>query len=198
MKFSIVLAMDKKRGIGKDNKLPWRLPGELKYFADITTSAPLGKMNAVIMGRKTWESLPRYARPLKGRINVILSRTMGAESGGTRQRESEQPLSEVPVMEQTFFASSLEEALQKLEARGDVNNAFVIGGANLAAQALVSRDCEKLYLTEVLAEFDCDTFFPELPEGVYEQAEVSDEQEENGVKYRFTVWKRKGASANLL
>src|SRR5690242_16184462 len=74
--FSIVVAMDQKRGIGKAGGLPWHLPADLKHFKKITTTRFLDKtyQNVVIMGRKTWDSLPINFRPLPDRINIVLTR----------------------------------------------------------------------------------------------------------------------------
>ena len=75
IRFDIVVAADEQRGIGKDNDLPWHLPGDLTHFKRTTTRAVAeGMSNAVVMGRKTWESVPPRYRPLKNRVNVVLSR----------------------------------------------------------------------------------------------------------------------------
>jgi dihydrofolate reductase len=75
LKATLIVAHDSSRGIGLNGKLPWRLSKEMKYFAAATTVVPSesGKKNAVIMGRTTWEGIPRKFRPLKERINVVLS-----------------------------------------------------------------------------------------------------------------------------
>jgi dihydrofolate reductase len=172
MKFSIIAAADEKMGIGIGNSLPWRLKGDLKYFSDVTTGAEPGKVNAVIMGRKTWESLPEAHRPLKGRINVILSR------------------SDIELPQGAIHGSSLEDAMSKLDGSDDLGKVFIIGGASLYAQAINNPDCEAIYLTEVRGEFRCDAFFPYIPDSIYRKESESKEQEENGVKYVFSIYRR--------
>lgn len=72
---NIIVAMDSRGGIGKNGKLPWKLPKDMAYFHKLTTTTvDPKKINAVLMGRKNWESIPSKFRPLKGRINVVLSR----------------------------------------------------------------------------------------------------------------------------
>jgi len=73
MSLSIIVAATSNNGIGQAARLPWRLPREMAYFASVTSDAPSPLMNAVIMGRRTWESIPDKFRPLKNRINVVLS-----------------------------------------------------------------------------------------------------------------------------
>ena len=73
LKATLIVAHDSSRGIGKNGSLPWKLSKEMKYFAAATTAAPSGLQNAVVMGRTTWESIPARFRPLKERINVVLS-----------------------------------------------------------------------------------------------------------------------------
>jgi dihydrofolate reductase/thymidylate synthase len=73
--FQLVVAAARNMGIGKDGGMPWNLPGDMAYFKDLTSrTRDAAKENAVIMGRRTWESIPARFRPLKGRINVVLSR----------------------------------------------------------------------------------------------------------------------------
>jgi dihydrofolate reductase len=175
MKFSVIAAADKNLGIGIKNNLPWRLRGDMKYFSHVTCEAPEGKVNAVIMGRKTWESLPKKHRPLKGRLNVVLTRNFEA-------------FGDVPEI--VILASSLDDALAKLEQRTDVNEVFIIGGANVYAQAVEHPACEKIYLTEVEGEFNCDAFFPRFSKeefGVVSESEVTSENE---VRYRFLVYEK--------
>jgi len=70
---TIIIAATKSNGIGQNGKLPWRLSKEMAYFARVTSNAPDGRRNAVIMGRKTWESIPTNFRPLSKRLNVVVS-----------------------------------------------------------------------------------------------------------------------------
>lgn len=172
MKFSIIAAADKKMGIGKDNSLVWRLKGDLKYFSKVTTDAPKEKTNAVIMGSKTWESLPDKHRPLPDRINVVLSRR------------------DLDLPEGCILASSLDDAFEKLEETEDLNEVFIIGGASVYKQAIEHPDCEKIYLTEVLDEFDCDAFFPEIAKEIFSLESRSEKHEEDGLWYRFAVFSR--------
>lgn len=73
-RLTIIVAATSTNGIGKGGQLPWRLPKEMAYFAKVTSAAPEGKTNAVIMGRNTWESIPPKFQPLQKRANIVLSR----------------------------------------------------------------------------------------------------------------------------
>ncbi len=143
--FSIVVAMDDRRGIGKNGTLPWHLPEDLKHFKDITakTSGP-SKKNAVIMGRKTWESLPGKFRPLPDRLNVVLSRNAGFKA-------------------QALIEPTLERAMDVLDKDPKIENIFVIGGAQIYTYALDHPLCRRLFVTFVGGDFACDAFFPPLP-----------------------------------
>ncbi len=168
MKFSIVVAVDEKLGIGKDNTLPWRIPADLKMFKTITTRSRNGKPNAVIMGRKTWDSLPPKVKPLPDRINIVVS----------RQRDLALP-------DGVLLSPSLDEALRKCDSL-EVSEAFVLGGSQLFDLALGHSDLEFVYLTEIYADFACDVFFPEY-RGKFTTQSSSDMQVENGVEYKFKV-----------
>ncbi len=145
--FSIIVAVDSKFGIGKNGLLPWHLPSDLKYFKKITTQEnAAGKINAVIMGRKTWESIPAQFRPLPQRLNIVIS----------RQTNLSLPLDVV-------HATSLEDALDSLGKKKDtVGEIFVIGGAQIFKEAVLHPSCRKIFLTRVQGDFFCDTFFPDV------------------------------------
>lgn len=170
MTFSVIAAADKNRGIGKDGKIPWNLKGDMAHFKEVTTRPNgSGKLNAVIMGRGTWDSLPERFRPLPGRLNVVLSRQAGlALPSGVIQ------------------APSLDGALQALgEAR--VGGVFVIGGGTVYAEAVRHSQCRTVYLTEVEDVFACDTFFPQLPPA-FQKVNESEPATEHGVRYRFVTY----------
>lgn len=169
LRFAIIAAMDQNRGIGINNKLPWRLKGDLEFFSRITSVAPPMKINAVIMGRKTWESLPPKSRPLPNRLNIVL----------TRQNY------ELPS--DVLKAASLDETLEVLSQRSDLHEIFVIGGANVYEQAIQHPSCHKIYLTEVLGNFECDTFFPAIPQH-FTKISSSEIYHENDLGYRFLVF----------
>ncbi len=165
--FSIIVAADAKMGIGRGGALPWHLPGDMAHFKTVTLAAPAGKRNAVIMGRKTWESVPQRFRPLMGRLNVVLTRN---------------PDFVVPAGVKTHH--SLEDALKSLEAHRDIHQIFIIGGADLYAQAVTLPECRRLFLTRIDADFECEAFFPPVPTD-FKQKFCSPVVEENSVKYRF-------------
>lgn len=143
--FSIIVAFDSQYGIGKNGRLPWSLPADLKHFKEITTTVTSpAKKNAVIMGRKTWESLPQKFKPLPGRVNMVLSKD---------------PKLDLPT--EVLRSKSLDDALSKL-SRPDIENVFVIGGAQIYAQAIEHPLCQKLYVTHVQGMLGCDTFFPPI------------------------------------
>lgn len=182
--FAIIVAADEKMGIGRDNGLPWpRLKGDMKYFSDITSGAEDGKVNAVIMGRKTWESLPAKHRPLPGRLNVVMSRSGFELVTGVENVKLSQDGYEG---DGARLASSLEEALEMVSDIERIDKVFVIGGANVFEQALKHENCKGVFLTEVMDKFECDTFLAKIP-AKFERAWESEVREDNGVKYRFVV-----------
>jgi dihydrofolate reductase len=173
MKFSIIVAVDENNGIGINNDLPWHLPDDLKRFAQIT-KGPEGSSNAVIMGRKTWESIPEKFRPLPGRLNMVLTR---------------QDSYNVPTGVMT--APNIYRALHILEHK-EVNEVFVIGGNSVYEEALKNDNCEKIYLTLVCHTFACDTFFPPLPHNIFELTDESEAfQTPEGITYKYLTYTRK-------
>lgn len=175
MKFSLIAAVDKKNGLGKNNALVWKLPSDMKFFSDVTTqTARPGLRNAVIMGRNTWESLPPKHRPLKNRLNLILSRS-----------------TDLKLPAGTPAATSLNEALEKLENDKTIDQVFVIGGAMLYAGAIHHPDCEKIYLTRLEQEFDCDVFFPAIDETMFTVTDRSGMKHENGIDFEFITYQKK-------
>lgn len=174
--FSLAVAVDAEMGIGKNNDLPWRLPEDLKQFKKITTttSSP-DQQNVVIMGRKTWDSLPERFRPLPDRINIVL----------TRDRTK-------TFDEGVFSCGSLDEALDlcdHLAEKGAVDQVFVIGGGALFTESISHSGCYRVYLTEVEGVFECDTFFPAIPPayGLVEES-VKAVSAETGLGYQFKVF----------
>lgn len=155
--------MDERRAIGRENELPWRLPADLKHFKQTTMG------HCVIMGRKTYESI---GRALPGRENVIVTRNAGYRAEACR------------------VVGSLEAALAHADSLGETE-AFCIGGAQLYEAALPLAD--KLYITEVRAQVEADTYFPELAAGEWEEvARVSHEADEkNPHGYAFVEWARR-------
>lgn len=118
--FEVVVAATREMGIGKDGKLPWKLPSDLKFFKELTmsTSDP-AKKNAVIMGRRTWESIPVERRPLRGRLNVVLTRSGSFD---------------IATMENVVICSSMNSALDLLASSPycfSTEKVFVIGGGQI-------------------------------------------------------------------
>ena len=155
---SLIAAVARNGAIGKDNTLLWRLPEDLKFFKRTTLGCP------VIMGRKTWDSI---GRPLPGRRNIVVTRNHAWRAEGA----------------EVFHG--LEEALA---ATADVPKAFVIGGAELYAQALPLAD--ELVLTEVDADFDGDAFFPNWDRHAFRELSRESHVSDAGWAYHFVVRQR--------
>lgn len=159
--FAIIVAVDEKNGIGYEGKLPWpRLPQDMKHFKQITTA---GGFNAVIMGRKTFESL---SSPLPNRLNIVITRNRTTDNG-------------------FICTSSLVKALSIASAHPRVHNVFVIGGAQVYQEALLHPKCATLHLTRIHKEFKCDTYFPLIPKGTFNFIHEQPPIREQDVSFTF-------------
>lgn len=172
--FSIIVAVDRDFGIGKEGVLPWNLPSEIKHFKEITTADYNGHQNVVIMGRKTWESIPAKFRPLPDRLNIVLTRRDFAS-----------------FPQGVLKFSNLDDALQHTVSTPDKpsGKVFVIGGAKLFKTAIEHPSCSEIYLTVIKSSFDCDCFFPSVPPG-FKEASKSPSIREKNVEYSFVLYKR--------
>ena len=139
---SLIAAMDRRRGIGLDNQLPWRLSADLKRFRALTMG------HHIIVGRKTFESI---GKPLAGRQMVVITRDIGFQAEGC------------------LVSHSPEEAIQLARTRGE-NEVFICGGAEIYNQSIAQSD--RLYLTLIDAEVEADTFFPEFDEQEWQEREA--------------------------
>ncbi|MFO7620256.1 MAG: dihydrofolate reductase [Bacteroidales bacterium] len=158
---SIIVAIAEDRGIGKDNELLWHIPEDLRRFKRLT----YGK--TVIMGKRTWESLPR--KPLPGRRNIVLTDIPGE------------------CIDCSETAYSIEDALAKC---GRDDEIFVIGGGTVYRQFLPLAD--RLYITHVHRKLPADVWFPEIDMRKWKVIEIEDFQpEDDGIPYSYVVYERK-------
>ena len=160
---SIIVAVSEDWGIGKNNELLWHIPEDLKRFKRLTTG------NVIIMGKKTWESLPR--RPLPDRKNIVLT--------------------DVPneYIEGSVTAYSVRDALSKCDKEKEI---FIIGGGSIYRQFISLAD--RLYITHVHKKAPADVYFPELDLNkwaIVEKEEFPVSGEES-ISYTYTVYERKG------
>lgn len=130
--FQLVVAATRSWGIGRGGTLPWRLPKDMACFKDLTclTKDPT-KRNAVIMGRTTWESIPEKFRPLPGRVNVVLSRSMASDENSSSLANALAPDGRHVKAEGVHYFPGLESALEFLggdSVRAGIEHVFVIGG----------------------------------------------------------------------
>jgi dihydrofolate reductase len=175
----------------------------MKYFAKATSNAPEGRQNIVIMGRNTWESIPKKFRPLTKRVNVVISKNQNYDLGTADGS--------------VLLKDNLRSALSVLDSNStSLNRGFIIGGATLYAESLArplsstEPSVDRVLLTRILSpDFkECDVFMPDFlkedPTTETQWARSSHaalqewvgfkvpegEQEENGVKYEFQMWVR--------
>ena len=162
-KLVLIAAVARNGMIGKDGGMPWHLPADLQHFKRLTLGHP------ILMGRRTWDSL---GRPLPGRRNIVISRQPDWQATGAEHADS------LP----TALALVAHEA-----------KAFVIGGAQLYAQALPLADV--LELTEIDQSFDGDTRFPDWDRSRFIEAARESHTSPEGWNYHFVSYTAKGAKA---
>lgn len=163
MILSLLVAADENNVIGKDNKLPWHLPNDLKYFKNQTWGMP------ILMGRKTFESI---GKPLQGRKSIVITRSREWKHNGVE------------------VVHSVDKAIEKAKELG-VKEIFVIGGAEIFKTSF--DDASRIYLTRIHYRFDGDVYFPEVSPGKWNllQSRFCDADEKNAYAHTFQIWERK-------
>lgn len=157
---TLIAAVARNGVIGSNNALPWHLPEDLKHFKQLTTG------NVVIMGRKTWESLPERFRPLPDRLNVVVTRNADYAAAGAT------------------VVHALEDALKV----GAGKTAFIIGGAELYVHALPLA--LRLELTEIDADIEGDAYFPPFDRREWREVKRETSQSATGLGYAFVSYER--------
>jgi dihydrofolate reductase len=163
MTISFIVAASENNVIGKNNKLPWHLPTDMKYFKNVTWGMP------VIMGRKSFEAL---GKPLRGRTNFVISRNKNWNADGVQ------------------VVHSIDQGIT-LASQTDSKEIFIIGGGEIFHAAMPSAD--RIYRTLVHENFEGDAFFPEIPEEEWELVSNREcgPDEKNAYALSFQVWERK-------
>ena len=157
----LIAAVARNAAIGRNNELLWRLPEDMVRFKALTLGHP------VIMGRKTWDSLPAKFRPLPGRRNIVLSRDPGLRLEGAE------------------VSASLDSALA---ACAEASQVFVIGGAQIYAEALPIAD--RLELTEIDADFEADVFFPDWDRAAFTETSRETKTGPQGWHFDFVTYNK--------
>jgi dihydrofolate reductase len=209
---TLILAVTPSLGIGNGGGLPWpQLKKEMGFFARVTkrtspstSDSGARRINAVLMGRKTWESIPPKFRPLKDRLNVVIT---------SNPDEFRERLDKTTDVEGPVVCSSVMDAISQLEGQNkdklpnpniELDKIFVIGGASIYETALELPQTKRVLLTKIHKEYECDTFFPiNLDETTFwknasreEVQEFTGEDiqeggiEEQGVKFEFCMYER--------
>jgi len=158
MKLHLIYARARNGTIGKDGQMPWHLPEDLAHFKRVTLGQP------VIMGRKTWDSLPARFRPLPGRVNIVITRQSDWRSDGA------------------WRAGSMEEAIHLC---GDAPDAWIMGGAEIYRQA--EPLASTAVVTEIDADFEGDAFAPELG-ATWQEIERESHVGANGLPFSFVTY----------
>ena len=169
--FDIVVAHDINKGIGLKQRLPWHIKADLKHFRTVTsTTQSNNQMNAVIMGRKTWQSLPSKNKPLPNRYNVILSKTFHVSAPNV-----------------SVYAD-FNTALQYLSQKNAIDRIFVIGGKSLYQETLNHSQRRHVYVTAIDHNFHCDVFLPnDYTEQLQKVTETPPQKEQN-LFFRFLIY----------
>jgi len=158
MIISMIAALTKNRVIGKNNDLPWKLPDDMKFFMETT------KGHHVILGRKNYDSIPPRFKPLPNRTNIVVTRQKNFHAPGC------------------IVVDSVEKGL-KIAKENNEREAFIIGGAEIYKLGLPYAD--RLYLTEIDADIDGDTYFPKIDETKWRESSRIHHSKDDRHAYSF-------------
>lgn len=166
MTISLIAALTRNRVIGRNNDLPWHLPDDMKYFMQTT------KGHHVIMGRKNYDSIPEKFRPLPNRTNIVVTRQVGLK------------------LPNCTVVHSIEEAVSIARNAGE-KELFIIGGA--AIYELGMPLAGRLYLTEIEATLNGDTYFPDFQKGLWREVsrQHHSADERHAYPFDFVIYERK-------
>jgi dihydrofolate reductase len=159
---TLIAAVARGGVIGREGTIPWRLPEDVARFKDLTTG------HAVVMGRRTWDSIPDRFRPLPGRRNIVVTRNPEWSAPGAER------------------AGSVEHALGMFES---LDRVFVIGGAEIYRAALPFAG--SLELTEIALDVEGDTFFPEWDRGAFAEVAREEHVSADGTPLAFVTYARR-------
>jgi len=168
MKIVLIAAVGQRRELGKNGELIWSIPADLARFKLLTDGHP------VIMGRKTYDSLPEVARPLPGRINIVLSRRAVADER---------------VHDTVYGVDSVQEALSVASQSDGGDLCYICGGAEIYRQFLPYADMLELTMIEE-RDADADTYFPRWERSDFNEV-TRESQQESGLTYHFVRYEKK-------
>jgi dihydrofolate reductase / thymidylate synthase len=183
MNYSCILATDNNGGIGKKNKIPWKCLIDFKFFSINTKLAKKDKFNVVIMGRKTYESLPCELLP--GRLNIVLSRKKPSTIGFLNKQIEDKSTKQV------WYCDDLNFLLTNLTRTSWIDKVFIIGGASLYNLAFEDPRCKSIYLTQIKGNYGCDVKVNlELLKSNFNKIVHTPFTFEKDIKYSFQYWIR--------
>lgn len=196
MRFNVIVAHSfPKYGIGLNGELPWNIKKDMAHFKNITTKVipdpNIHYINAVIMGRKTWESIPQQYRPLSDRLNVVITR---------QKMNSENPLvrfCEWNQLESVLMGFNTDKISDDFGQIYQISYNYIIGGESIYRMAMNELDIDNVYITEVYKKGEYDTFFPDINKKneagfivpMLKLVKCSEFEKENGVYFRFMTYK---------
>ena len=165
---NMIVAHCRNKGIGFQNKIPWYIPDELKYFKIITSAH---KNSSIIMGKNTWLSLPK--KPLSNRNNIILSNSLNKF--------------DIERYNNTKLFKTKEEILNYINVKQTPY--WVIGGETIYKSFINCEELEYIYVTKIEEDYVCDTFFPEIPEN-FKLITNSNLKNTNNIFYKYEIYRK--------
>jgi len=169
---NMILAIDEKNGLWIKWKLAWQISKDMSFFKEITSKTNnSSKYNALIMWKKTWNSIPLKFKPLKNRINCILSRSSVKNNNN----------------EFVIYSNSIDNLLYELNNKKNIENIFIIWWATIYKQFLLNNFLKRIYITRVFWDFWCDVFFDWIPSN-FKRVDKTEIFEENWIKFCFEIY----------
>jgi dihydrofolate reductase len=161
-RIALIVAMDRHRGIGKNNDLMWNLPEDMQFFKRMT------KDQIVVMGRKNYDSIPERFRPLPNRLNCVLTQSKDF------------------IAPDCLVFHELSTCIAHFH--GDARQIFIIGGGEIYRLAMETLSIDDMYITEVDGEFGADTFFPEFDASPWHVACIQEQKPDERHSHGFAIY----------